>query len=598
LRGDAGGGPAARVLRNEQVEAHARWSTPIVGADGTVLAVLDVDLGERRSPTQHEQAVIGSAANLAGTAILKTQLEGALRRERELLDTILESIDAGIVVCDASGALTRFNRQAREFHGRPPEPVPPEAWAAHYGLHVPDGSRLLRVEEVPLYRAYRGELVRDAEMMIRSPGGAAHLVLCTCQPMRAPDGTELGAVCLMYDITARKHQEEALRHTQKLESIGVLASGIAHDFNNLLTGVIGNITLARRALAPDSLRAQPMLDDALRASERAADLTKQLLAYAGGGRYVMRPVDMSTLVKETADLLRLSVPRQVTLAVDAPGDCPPVRGDATQLQQVVMNLVINAAESMEGRTGVVAIRTDDQELDTDALRRFRPPDRPAGRYVRITVRDQGVGMDPGSRDRIFDPFFTTKFLGRGLGLSAVQGIVQGHHGAIAVDSVPGRGTTMEVVLPTAVAPAPAPAPARGPAVPERGRGGTECIVLVVDDEASVRQVARITLEEAGHEVLLAEHGEAAVELLRRHAERIGVVLLDLTMPVLSGPETAEALRRIRPDLPILVTTGYAEQQAREQFGALSIQGLVPKPFTADALLEAVTRAVEAGPPCD
>jgi signal transduction histidine kinase len=269
----------------------------------------------------------------------------------------------------------------------------------------------------------------------------------------------------MRDITDRRRFERHLQHTQKLESLGLLAGGIAHDFNNLLTGIMGNASLGLTEL-PDSAPIRRNLREIVSASERAADLTRQLLAYAGKGRFVLERIDLSQLVREIEPLIRTSIPKMVDIQLDLGAGLPSVEADPGQIQQLVMNLIINGAEAIgEANPGAVVIRTETRDLDAEEIRREFPNDPLSpGSYVGLEVRDTGSGMDEATRNKIFDPFFTTKFQGRGLGLAAVSGIVRAQKGAIRVYSSPGRGSSFQVLFP-AVAAKPAKRGPRKPAAP-------------------------------------------------------------------------------------------------------------------------------------
>ncbi len=381
----------------------------------------------------------------------------------------------------------------------------------------------------------------------------------------------------------QRENEEALQQAQKLESIGVLAGGIAHDFNNLLTGIMGNAGLARRAIgAGKSEQAAGLLKDVLSASERAADLTRQLLAYAGKGRFVIQPVDLCKLVSEVSTLIRASISKKITLVIDVPEDCPLVEADRTQLQQLVMNLVINGGEAIGDEPGTLTVRVRVEQF-TERRERPRTEGFPivAGEYVRIDVTDSGGGMDAETRSRIFEPFFTTKFLGRGLGLSAALGIVRGHRGAIGVRSEPGEGTTFTVLLPT-------PREARH-LDRTSGHFGFEHdvqgvgTILVADDEEGVRSLVSTILQDAGYTVELAVDGAHAVERLRELGDRVQLILLDLTMPILGGAEAAAELRRIKPGVPIVAMSGYGDIEVMQRFSDVGVDDFVPKPFDPDQL---------------
>jgi two-component system, cell cycle sensor histidine kinase and response regulator CckA len=382
---------------------------------------------------------------------------------------------------------------------------------------------------------------------------------------------------------ADREREQAFQQAQKLESIGVLAGGIAHDFNNLLTGIMGNAGLAKRAMvAGKTEQAATMLQDVLKASERAADLTRQLLAYAGKGRFVIAPVDPCKLVSEISTLIRSSISKKVALVLDLPDQCPKIEADRTQLQQLVMNLVLNGGEAIGDAPGTLTVRVRVEHF-TERRERPRTQGFPIvqGDYVRIDVVDSGVGMDQETRDRIFEPFFTTKFLGRGLGLAAALGIVRGHRGAIGVRSEPGRGTTFTVLLPVLREHRHSD---RFAAItePERDVRGVGTI-LVADDEQSVRSLASSVLHDAGYTVELARDGAEVVERLQTLGEKVSLILLDLTMPKLGGAEAALELRRLHPNIPIVAMSGYGDMEVMERFSAAGIEDFLAKPFNPDQL---------------
>ena len=265
-------------------------------------------------------------------------------------------------------------------------------------------------------------------------------------PIMEAGGAVDGVVVMAADVSERRALEMQMQQAQKLESLGVLAGGIAHDFNNLLTGVLGNASMVADIL-PRSDPTRPFIDQVVNAAERAADLTRQLLAYAGKGRFIVEPLNLSGLVREISALVGSSIPKTVQLRLELDTDVPPIEADASQIQQVVMNLVINGAEAIRG-TGVVSVRTRRQDADEQFLRGFFPNEGvAAGCYAALEVSDTGIGMDEETQSKIFDPFFTTKFTGRGLGLAAVQGIVRSHNGALQVESAPGRGTTFRLLFP-------------------------------------------------------------------------------------------------------------------------------------------------------
>ena len=384
--------------------------------------------------------------------------------------------------------------------------------------------------------------------------------------------------------------EAKMQQTQKLESLGVLAGGIAHDFNNMLTTILGNASLALMDLPP-GLASREYLEEIVNSSRRAAELCGQMLAYSGRGRFVVELVDLSVLVRDTAHMLELSVAKKAPIEMRLAENLSRVEADATQLRQVIMNLVINAAEAIDGKDGVITVSTRITRCDRACLDATLSPDvLPEGEYVTLEVRDTGCGMDPATQAKIFDPFFTTKFTGRGLGLAAVLGIVRGHHGAVRVKSTPGEGTTFTILLPPTQAiygPAPLPHASAVAAKPLEQKG----TILLVDDELPVRNVAARLLERLGFRVLPAKDGIEAVTLFREHAARVDCVLLDLTMPGLDGIATFHELQQIRPDVRAVLASGYSEQELGRQFAQDGLAAILQKPYTIGALTATLARVL-------
>ena len=387
------------------------------------------------------------------------------------------------------------------------------------------------------------------------------------------------------DITDQRVSEEALRQAQKLESLAVLAGGIAHDFNNLLTAILGNLELAKTTTPPGSPSAKYLERMGL-AVGRASDLARQMLAYAGKGRVVVRAVDLNALITEMAQLITASLPKKAQLSLELAPDLLPVEGDAAQLQQVVLNLVINAAESLSDGEGRITLRTlrRDQGPTDQALIFPGGAPRP-GAYTRLEVEDTGSGMAPDVRARIFDPFFTTKPTGRGLGLSAMLGILRGHHGGIKVESEPGRGTRFALLFPAADSlPATPLPPGTRPFVP----GG---LALVVDDEAEIRETAAGMLQRLGFQCITASDGEEALELVLDRGGELRLVLLDLSMPRMDGREAFDAIHTVRPGLKVILSSGFDVQEAARDIVSKGLAGFVQKPYQLDNLRQAVQTAL-------
>ncbi len=377
------------------------------------------------------------------------------------------------------------------------------------------------------------------------------------------------------DITQRKSLENQLRQSQQLESIGRLAAGVAHDFNNLLTAILGHATFMQLQLPQNSVL-HPCLENIQKASLRAADLCKQMLAYAGQGSFSIEQTDANDLIHDTVDLLKVSISKKASLAIDLHPDALLIKVDIAQIRQVVMNLVLNAAEAIGDRSGHIQVRTRVASPSAADLKEaVLATAEVRSRYVRIEVTDTGCGMDQETIDRIFEPFFSTKFAGRGLGLSAVLGILKAHDGLLRVTSQVGGGTSFQVFIPLMEEPEVAPAkPA--PSTPERWRGsGT---VLVVDDEEGVRMSTKHLLQELGFDVLLARDGDEAVETFRDRKGDIAAVILDLTMPGLSGEEVFTEIRQLRPDTPVLLSSGYDARNAAGRAAMQGLNGFLQKPF--------------------
>jgi len=390
------------------------------------------------------------------------------------------------------------------------------------------------------------------------------------------------------EITAQRQLEKKLNDAQKLESLGVLAGGIAHDFNNLLVGIIGNADLALHDVTASSPTHESLVD-ILTASHRAADLCRQMLAYSGRGRFVVQTVDPREVIEEMTHLLRASIAKTAVLSFAFSPDTKPVDADISQLRQVVMNLITNASDALDGRDGIITLASGTLHADAEYLARaYLRTDLVPGPYTYIEVSDTGDGMDEETKARIFEPFFSSKAVGRGLGLAAVSGIVRGHKGAIRVYSELGKGTTIKVLLPASTHEA---APTKVP-VSHTASERVQGIVLVVDDEAAVRRLARRSLERLGFTVIEAEDGHVAVEAYRAQPHDIVGVLLDMTMPVMGGEETFRQLRVIDPDVRVLLSSGYNEQEATRRFAGKGLAGFLQKPYRATELQEAMLDLVD------
>jgi PAS domain S-box-containing protein len=489
------------------------------------------------------------------------------RLEAQQWQAVFDAVADGVAVADADGTILRTNR----------------AWAALCGRAQAEWTGLPWFDlfpAPPAECAFRAMLrSRKREVMERSHNGKVLRV--SCDPILGEAGRVTGCVAIATDISEWRKLQEMLQHSQKLEGIGLLAGGVAHDFNNLLTGILGNASLAME-YAPSSITGY--LRNVMQASERAADLARQLLNYAGKGQCVVGSIDVPELVRDLIPLIQAGIPRKVEIVLDFEPGVAPVEADAAQLRQVVMNLVINGAEAVGDASGKVRVRVRSEHLEgADLRRRYYAADQvESGQFVVIEVSDTGCGMDEATQARIFEPFFTTKLMGRGLGLAASLDILRRHGGGIRVQSALGSGTTFEVVIPASGAMPGEPRPGEVFAAPE-----PRCAILVIDDEEIVRNLAQAVLDKFGYRVMLAENGKRGVELFQQWPDEFSLVLLDLTMPVMDGEEALGHILRLRPNARALVLSGYDETDVMRKFGKSNIAGFLQKPFSAGRLVQKI-----------
>jgi PAS domain S-box-containing protein len=446
-------------------------------------------------------------------------------------------------------------------------------------------------EAVDLYlRGLRPGDVKLLEFRLVTKGGETRWI---SEKSRCEAGEVEGELVLFgssNDITERRMAgeekqkiEQQMLHAQKLESLGVLAGGIAHDFNNILTAIIGNADLALMRINKES----PAVDNLHRieqAAARAADLAKQMLAYSGKGKFVVENIDLNCLLAEMLHMLEVSISKKVVLRLNTHQHLPLVEADATQMRQIIMNLVINASEAIGDKSGVIAITTGCMDCDRSYLKDvWLDENLTDGLYVYLEVADSGCGMDRDTLAKLFDPFFTTKFTGRGLGMAAVLGIVRGHRGAIKVYSEPKRGTTFKILLPASSRPAEI---FNGEEEKEHREGsGT---VLLVDDEETIRGIGSEMLKELGFTVITACDGREALELFRSTPD-IAFVILDLTMPHMDGEQCFRELRQLDPNVKVIMSSGYNEQEVTQKFVGKGLAGFIQKPYRLSTLQDAIRK---------
>lgn len=506
----------------------------------------------------------------------RRQIEEALRASEQQYRTVLDGVDDVIYVLDINGIITTLSPAFTRITG-----WPTDAWIGKRFtpiIHPDDRSSMNQI----LMSVIQGEEVSTkSEVRIQSKtGGYITFDLNVTKGILENDVINLFGIAR--DVTARKQTEALIQQAQRLDSLGLLAGGVAHDFNNLLVGILAQASLALYKLPPDNPARRP-IEKSVNAAKRAAELTRQLLAFSGRGQFDVRVINFNNLIRENLHLFEIAVPAKVSLSMELASDLPNVEADVGQMQQVIMNLIINAVQAIDEEVGRVTIVTDQQMVSAADVAYWQQTGQPLapGKFVTVEVHDTGCGMDEETQARIFDPFFSTKDSGHGLGLAAVLGIMRGHHGGIRVYSEVDKGTTFKLLFPVTTELFEQVVVV--PDVPFTG----EALVLVVDDEEAVRQAVHDILLSQGIEVLLAGSGEAGLQLLRERGKDIHLVLLDLTMPGLSGEETFRQMRQLQPQMPVILSSGYNEIEATQRFVGKGLAGFLQKPYSRNALLEKV-----------
>ncbi len=520
----------------------------------------------------------------------------ALRESEQRLRMLIENIPISMIIVSIDGAFEYINRRAVETFGYLPEDIPTmERWRL---CAYPDETYRAAVSArwgslVEKALAGNGEIERRESRVTCKDGTVKTMIIFGVLVS--------GKFFVMFeDITALKlAEEERLRlerqlfHAQKLESLGILAGGLAHDFNNLLTAILGNADLLLAEL-PAPATARPLVEQIQTASLRAAELTRQMLVFAGRGELATETLDLSVIVREMGQLLAASLSKKAELRLELAAGLPSIEADPAQLRQIVMNFILNASDAIGEQSGIIVVRTGRDGREQSFAPDFAigaPP--PGNATVFLEVEDSGCGIDTATLPRISDRFFTTTTIGRGLGLAATQGIILRHNGALRVRSRPGAGSVFRVVFP-AKAGATATAPAPDPGATARPWWGSG-IILLVDDEAAVRAMTTRMLTALGFEVLTAADGGEAVALFGSRFREIRVILLDLTMPQMDGYEAFLELRRLRVDVPVILCSGYDVQQGAAQFPDMAFSGFLQKPYRLEELKTALRKVLEQRP---
>ncbi|MDQ6992093.1 MAG: response regulator [Mariprofundus sp.] len=422
----------------------------------------------------------------------------------------------------------------------------------------------------------------------RNAAGQFYQVEQVISPIINDNSEITGFVSVQRDVTEEKKQQEQLEHSQRLESLGVLAGGIAHDFNNLLTVIMGHASLARCHCSKDAPIAIN-LKQIEEASERATELCKQMLDYSGKGSFMIIPLNLSKMILSITELLHVSISKNVTLHCHLNDQIPHIQADKAQMQQVIMNLVINASEAIGEKNGHITIHTGTIDVDKEYLKSTYINESLApGRYVFMEISDDGCGMDKQTLKKLYDPFFTTKFTGRGLGMSAILGIIRGHHGAIKVYSELDKGSTFKLILPISEQTESPSETIDDKTIPFKAGHGR---ILVVDDEASIRKSASMLLKASGYEVCTAVDGHDGVELFAREHQQIDLVLLDMTMPRMDGETAFREMRRIQSNVKVILSSGYNEQDATIHFSGKGLAGFLQKPYRLESLQQKIQQVL-------
>ncbi|MBE0576452.1 MAG: transporter substrate-binding domain-containing protein [Desulfuromonadales bacterium] len=507
--------------------------------------------------------------------------EEALRRALNFTEVLLEQSPMGIRVFDGdTGICLKINQAAVSIAGGPAEILLKQNFRELKSLQ---DSGMTNVAETVLADG----VARQVETDIVTTFGKTLSVrfffarfFAEKQPHLLMIGQDISEEKLL--VEEKQQMEKKMLHAQKLESLGILAGGIAHDFNNILMAVTGHAELALLRLSSESPVVHNLKQIQI-ATKKAADIAGQMLAYSGKGRFVIENLDLNRVIEEMTHVLEGAISKKAQMLFNFTPNLPAVETDATQLRQVITNLIINASEALGEKSGVITISTGVVNCDRDCLHEsWVDDDLSAGLYVYFEVTDTGCGMNMETLNRIYDPFFSTKFTGRGLGMAAAQGIVRGHKGMIQINSEIGQGTTFRVLLPKATGSADLCDDAETDSV-WQGSGQ----VLLVDDEAMVLAVGKAMLEELGFEVLTASNGLEAVALFKEYSGTIGQVVMDLTMPHMGGEEAFGEMRQLDPKVKVIITSGYNEQEITPLFAGKGLSGFIHKPFSFPALREAL-----------
>lgn len=527
-------------------------------------------------------------------AFYRFEAEKQIHESEDKLRSLLEQSGDGIVLVNNLGVIIEWNAAQEKITGLSrAQVIDQPIWDVQYQLMRHDVKQETTLEDIKkrLIEYLQLENVPpDAhafEIEIELPNGVRKLMQSRNFIIKRDEGHMIGSI--NRDVTQQKQSEKMILQAQKMESLGVLAGGAAHDFNNLLVVILAQTSLALAKLPLDT-PARAHVEKAIHAAEHAADLTQQMLAYSGRGQFETKPVNLNQLAQKNLNLFTTAVPKNVKLQLDLAEYIPYIEADPGQMQQVVMNLILNAAEAIGQELGLVTLSTHVIEVMADGGMFPQWVGEPLlpGHYVQFDVSDNGCGMDAATLAKIFDPFFSTKKLGRGLGLAAVLGIVRGHKGAVQIDSEPGSGTVFHLYFPSIEFDASADVSGdTAVSSAEVAKGA----VLIIDDETAVCEAVVDILDFEQITVLTALDGKSGLALFTNRKEEVGLVLLDLSMPGMNGYETFDAIRRIDPDIPVILSSGYDELETSSRFKNQKLDGFLKKPYNLDTLVATIKKHI-------
>jgi PAS domain S-box-containing protein len=570
--------PSLSGIDGLKITREMRPSVPYIYVSGTIGEERAIELLRQGATDYVHKSNLARLPSVVERALREAEAHRERRRTEEQLRKLSSAVEhspAAIVITDAEGTIEYVNPKSLDITGYSAEEVLGQTLSILKVGEAPDST----YEE--LWRTIRAGGEWRGEFHNRRKNGEQFWEFASISGIRDDSGSITHFVAVKEDITERKSLQEQLLRTQRLEGIGTLASGVAHDLNNILAPILMSIPLLERALA--GTKSASLVSTIEQCAERGAAIVKQVLTFARGVHGERIFVQVHHLLHDMGKIAHSTFPRSITIRNNSPGNLWPVNGDATQLHQVLLNLCVNARDAMPGG-GSLTIDAGNLQIDENYA--AMSPEAKPGPYLTFSVSDTGHGIPAGIMQKIFDPFFTTKEVGKGtgLGLSTVIGIVKNHGGFLTVESEPGKGTTFKVFLPAEPEAEAVPkAASRSKATPGNGE-----LILVVDDESSVRSIAEAVLQANGYRVLLAGDGTEALAVFAQRSGDIAAVVTDIAMPFMDGAVLIRALRKMRPDIRVIVSTGHGE---KAQVSELNVNGFLNKPYDAQTLLRALHTAL-------